>query len=244
MGLALLVSAWLFYRVTGGLFNPNVSTSLLLIGAISPVRFVLYCVAQLIGSIVASGILLALLPGALVVSTSPGKGINDAQAVFIEMFLTAALCLAVLMLAAEKHVSTPFAPIGIGLTLFVGHLWGVLFTGASMNTARSFGPAVVTGFAKGHWVYWVGPFLGSLLAVALYTLLKSFKYWTLTPGQDAMDVHSSPPNPVKTIAEAVESIRGGRESTSHTRTRTTSEKRGEDQSLGTTARGASGDSAV
>jgi aquaporin related protein len=74
------------------------------------------------------------------------------------------------MLAAEKHRSTPFAPvciiyphahiyqltslfqIGIGLTLFACHLWGVIFTGAAMNTARAFGPAVVTGFNEDHWV--------------------------------------------------------------------------------------------
>ncbi|KAG9082574.1 Aquaporin-4 [Ceratobasidium sp. UAMH 11750] len=152
MGLSLLVSVWFFFRVTGGVFNPAVSTALLLIGAIGPVRFVLYCIAQMVGGIVASGLLLALLPGPLVVTPSPTQGVNNAQAVFIEAFLTASLVLAVLMLAAEKHRSTPFAPIGIGLTLFACHLWGVVYTGAAMNTARAFGPAVVSGFNPGHWV--------------------------------------------------------------------------------------------
>jgi aquaporin related protein len=54
--------------VTGGVFNPAVSTALLLIGAIGPVRFVLYCIAQMVGGIVASALLLALLPGELVVT--------------------------------------------------------------------------------------------------------------------------------------------------------------------------------
>lgn len=203
LGLSLIASAWLFYRATGGLFSPNISTALLLVGVITPVRFVLYCIAQMVGAIVASALLLALLPGPLLVSTTPAKGINDAQAVFIEMFMTAALCLSVLMLGAEKHASTPFAPIGVGLTLFATELWGLLFTGGSLNTARSFGPAVVSGFAKSHWIYWVGPFLGSLLAAGFYTLLKTFKYWTLTPGQDATDVRGSPPNPMKNISGAV-----------------------------------------
>lgn len=67
MGLSLLVSAWLFFRVTGGLFNPNVSLALLLVGVIKPVRFVLYCVAQMLGAIAASGLVLALTPGPLAV---------------------------------------------------------------------------------------------------------------------------------------------------------------------------------
>ncbi|KAG8768780.1 Aquaporin-4 [Ceratobasidium sp. 428] len=199
MGLSLLVSVWFFFRVTGGVFNPAVSTALLLIGAIGPVRFVLYCIAQIVGGIVASGLLLALLPGPLVVTPSPTQGVNLAQAVFIEAFLTAALVLAVLMLAAEKHRSTPFAPIGIGLTLFACHLWGVVYTGAAMNTARAFGPAVVSGFNPGHWVYWVGPFIGSLIATLFYGFLKHIKYWRLNPGQDIPDPKLSPPDPLANV---------------------------------------------
>ena len=144
-GLSLLVSAWLFFRTTGGLFNPDVSLALLLAGCIGPTRFVLYCVAQLTGGIAAAAIVIALTPGQLsfkyvVVACCPpfllssipflslsfvittiktsstpstflAPGVNLAQGVFIEMFITAALCLAVLMLAAEKHSSTPFAPV-------------------------------------------------------------------------------------------------------------------------------------
>ena len=62
-GFSLLVSAWLFYRVTGGLFNPNVSLALFLTGVIGPVRFVLYCIAQLVGAIAAAAVVLALSPG-------------------------------------------------------------------------------------------------------------------------------------------------------------------------------------
>ena len=62
-GFALLVSAWLFFRVTGGLFNPNVSAALFLAGIISPVRFALYCVAQLAGGVAAAALVYALTPG-------------------------------------------------------------------------------------------------------------------------------------------------------------------------------------
>lgn len=60
MGLSLLVSAWLFFRVTGGLFNPNISLALLLVGALRPVRFVLYCMAQLVGAIAGAAIVRSL----------------------------------------------------------------------------------------------------------------------------------------------------------------------------------------
>ncbi|KAI9454706.1 aquaporin-like protein [Russula earlei] len=192
-GLSLLVSAWFFFRATGGLFNPDVSLALLLSGSIGPRRFVLYCIAQLTGAIAAAGIVLSLTPDPLSYNTVPSRGINHAQAVFIEMFITAALCLSVLMLAAEKHSSTPFAPIGVGLTLFACHLFAVPYTGAAMNTARAFGPAVVSGFPNdSHWIYWLGPCLGALLATAVYISLKHYQYWTLNPGQDATDLQSSP----------------------------------------------------
>ncbi|KAI0299870.1 aquaporin-like protein [Russula brevipes] len=166
-GLSLLVSAWFFFRATGGLFNPDVSLALFLVGCIGPTRFILYCIAQLTGAIAAAGIVLALTPGPLSYNTFPASNVNSAQGVFIEMFITATLCLAVLMLAAEKHSSTPVAPIGVGLTLFACHLFAVPYTGAAMNTARAFGPAAVSGFPYGtQWIYWLGPFLGALLATA------------------------------------------------------------------------------
>jgi aquaporin rerated protein, other eukaryote len=65
MGLSLLASAWLFFRITGALFNPNVTLALFLVGAIGAVRFVLYCVAEMAGAIVASALILALTPGPL-----------------------------------------------------------------------------------------------------------------------------------------------------------------------------------
>jgi len=204
MGFSLLVSAWLFFRVTGGLFNPNISLALVLVGVIGPVRFVLYCVAQLLGAIAASGLVLALTPGPLSVNTFLQQNINTAQGVFIEMFITTALVLAVLMLAAEKHQATPFAPIGIGLTLFASHLWAVFYTGAAMNTARSFGPAVVTGFPdSNHWVYWVGPFLGSLLGAGFYSLLKHYRYWKLNPDQATVDTRKSPPDPIIAVGGTI-----------------------------------------
>lgn len=65
MGLSLLVTAWLFFRVTGGLFNPNITLALFLVGVVGPVRFILFCIAQMVGAIAASAILYGLTPGPL-----------------------------------------------------------------------------------------------------------------------------------------------------------------------------------
>jgi aquaporin related protein len=90
------------------------------------------------------------------------------------------------MLAVEKHKGTFLAPIGIGLALFCAELAGVLFTGGSLNPARSFGPDVVLRtFDKYHWIYWVGPFLGAAVAVGFYQFIKMLEYETANPGQDS-----------------------------------------------------------
>lgn len=103
----------------------------------------------------------------------------------IEMFLTAELVFTIFMLAAEKHKGTFIAPIGIGLALFVAELTGVYFTGGSLNPARSFGPCVVLGIFPGyHWIYWLGPALGALVAVGFYRFVKMLEYETANPGAD------------------------------------------------------------
>lgn len=104
------------------------------------------------------------------------------------MFLTAQLVLTVFFLAVEKHRATFLAPIGIGLSVFIAHIALTNYDGTSINPARSFGPAVVTHFVGYHWIFWVGPLLGSLLAFAVYSTLKWLEYQTANPGQDADDV--------------------------------------------------------
>ncbi|EJD40231.1 aquaporin-like protein [Auricularia subglabra TFB-10046 SS5] len=195
-GFALLVAAWLFFRISGALFNPNISTALLIIGVIKPLRYIFYVIAQLIGGIVAAAIVQGLMPGPLAVNTVPSPRINRAQALFIEMFVTSFLTLAVLMLAVEKHRTTPFAPIGVGITLFICELWSIPLTGGSVNTARSFGPAVVTEFSNTHWIYWLGPTMGAVLASIVYIFIKGSKYWKLAPDQDATDYRKSPDVPL------------------------------------------------
>lgn len=97
MGMSLVFSIWIFFRVTGAAFNPNIAFTLLLLKVITPGRFVLYVLAQFLGAIAAAGVLEGLLPGSLNVNCAPGNGIGIAQALFYEMFLTFALCMTVVM---------------------------------------------------------------------------------------------------------------------------------------------------
>ncbi|KAI0852088.1 aquaporin-like protein [Daldinia vernicosa] len=110
------------------------------------------------------------------------------------MFLTAQLVFTIFMLAAEKHRGTFIAPVGIGLSLFIAELIGVYYSGGSVNPARSFGPAVVIGsFYNYHWIYWIGPIPGSLLASSFYIFIKALEYETVNSQQDDNnEAHTEP----------------------------------------------------
>ncbi|KAI9656932.1 MAG: hypothetical protein M1831_004480 [Alyxoria varia] len=210
-GFSLLVNVWVFYRITGGVFNPAVTLGLCMIEALPWIRGAVIFVAQILGGIAAAGVVAALFPGDMLVATALSNRTSVTRGLFIEMFLTFELVFTIFMLAAEKNRATFLAPVGIGLALFITHLAGVYFTGefaegwnkgltaverktdildfifqgASLNPARSFGPCVVNASFPGHhWIYWIGPLFGTLLAVLFYKLVKGLEYETVNPGQD------------------------------------------------------------
>ncbi|KAK6433993.1 Aquaporin-1 [Oleoguttula sp. CCFEE 5521] len=89
------------------------------------------------------------------------------------MLLTAAFVFSVFVLAADKHKGGFLAPIGIGLSLFLAQLVGLPFTGAGLNPARSFATAVLNRhFPTYHWIYWLAPMVGGVLAAGFYKLTK------------------------------------------------------------------------
>ncbi|KAF2842821.1 aquaporin [Patellaria atrata CBS 101060] len=186
-GFSLAVNAWVFFRISGGLFNPAVTLGMCFIGALSWTRGTLLFITQILGGMTAAALVSCMFPGPLDVQTILGAGTSIVQGLFIEIFLTAQLVFTIFMLAAEKHKSTFIAPVGIGLSLFVAEMTGVYFTGGSLNPARSFGPAVVNNHFHGyHWIYWVGPILGALLAAGFYKFIKILEYETAYPDQDAV----------------------------------------------------------
>ncbi|KAF7877721.1 hypothetical protein EAF04_001392 [Stromatinia cepivora] len=177
-GASLAANVWIFFRVSGGQFNPAVTLALVLIRAVSPLKALILIPAQLVGGSLAAAAVKAIIPGNdILFAVSLGPGVTDIQGLFIELLLTFMLVITILMLVAEKTKSTFVAPIGIGFSLFIGHLVGIFWTGAGINPARAFSPALVQASFPGyHWIYWLGPAVGSFLAAALYLGLKAMKY--------------------------------------------------------------------
>ncbi|PBP21690.1 hypothetical protein BUE80_DR007601 [Diplocarpon rosae] len=184
-GFSLMVNVWIFFRISGGLFNPAVTLGMVMVGALPVVRAICLFFAQITGGIAASAMVLGLFPTKLNVRTTLSGGASIVQGVFIEAILTAELVFTIFMLAKEKHKATFIAPVGIGLALFIAEMVGVYYTGGSLNPARSFGPCVVTGiFDQEHWIYWVGPTIGTFIAVFFYGFIKMLEYEMANPGQD------------------------------------------------------------
>jgi MIP family channel proteins len=171
--VSLTINAWIFFRVTGGFFNPAVTLALWLTGALRPTAAILVFFAQIAGSIAASALTLALFSSPASVRTTLSPGTSIVRGLFIETILSAELVFAALMLAKDRDRATPMASIGIGVALFVGEMAGLPYTGGSMNPARSLGPNVVANMWEWtHWIYWAGPIIGSLLATTLYCLIR------------------------------------------------------------------------
>ncbi|KAL1590604.1 hypothetical protein WHR41_00846 [Cladosporium halotolerans] len=186
-GFSLLIAAWVLYRVSGGLFNPAVTLGMVITGTLPPWRGLVLFPVQIIAGMVAAAVVSVIIPVDIgVTQTRLAPGMNVAQGLFLEMFLTAHLIFTILMLAAEKSKDTFIAPIGIGISLFVVEVAGVNYTGASVNPARSFGPCIASASFPGyHWIYWLGPVLGAFVAGGFYHFIKFFNYEDANPGQDS-----------------------------------------------------------
>jgi aquaporin related protein len=101
-GFSLAVNAWVFFRISGGLFNPAVTFGMCLIGALPWLRGVILFVTQLLAGMTAAALVSCMFPGPLKVDTTLGGGTSVVRGLFIEMILTTLLCFTIFMLAAEK----------------------------------------------------------------------------------------------------------------------------------------------
>jgi aquaporin TIP len=171
--IALLVAA--IARISGGHINPAVTFGAVITGRMKLSTGALYVVAQLAGAVIGALLLEAVLVGevegnlgahALNLNVLDGKGAG----VMVEAVLTFVLVFTVFATAMDPRGMANLAPIAIGLAVLVDHFVGVPLTGASMNPARSFGPALVADFWTDHWVYWLGPLIGGGLAALVYYL--------------------------------------------------------------------------
>jgi MIP family channel proteins len=171
-GAVLSVAITATMMISGGHLNPAVTLGLAAMRRIAPVAAVGYVAAQLAGAVLAGFALKTLVPGsvggAVMYGTPAVSGtLSIGAAIGIEALLTFFLMSAVYgtCIAWEKP---PVAGFGVGLTYVFAVMTGGAFTGAALNPARAFGPAVASGHWVAHVVYWVGPIVGALVAAALW----------------------------------------------------------------------------
>jgi aquaporin Z len=171
-GFGLLAAIFAFGHISGGHYNPAVTVAMVIDGRTSPSDAAGYIVAQVIGAIGAAGLVLVLWNQAAVASTitAPGSGFTDIQALILETVLTAIFLLVIL--AATKHASS-LAALAIPVTLVAIHFAAVPFTGASVNPARSIGPALLGGDLSKLWIYLVAPIVGAVIAALIYRAASS-----------------------------------------------------------------------
>ncbi|KAJ1553903.1 hypothetical protein HK096_005876 [Nowakowskiella sp. JEL0078] len=185
-GFGLAIAVFIVYRISGGVLNPAISIALIVTKNFTVLKGSVYIVAQLLGAQLAGHAVRGLLPTGSDFSLANSlNGINSVQGIIVEAILTAPLVLIVYFQAVEKSKVTFLAPLFIGIYVFVAHLVLSPFTGTSLNPARSWAGAVVSGDFSDHYVFWVGPILGALLAALFYELYKKVDYLKLNGGQDA-----------------------------------------------------------
>ncbi|XP_053409128.1 aquaporin AQPAe.a-like isoform X4 [Mercenaria mercenaria] len=178
-GLMIAVCIQMFGHVSGGHMNPAVSLAMAVAMEITPSRAVLYIVAQCVGGILGSLLLKGVTPSALhgnLGLTSVNSELTEGQGFMCEFVFTFILVMSIFGTTDSNRALLGSPALGIGLTVGVVHLAAIPFTGASMNPARSLASSAIStaddSFDK-HWVYWVGPLLGGVIAAVVYKYLFS-----------------------------------------------------------------------
>ena len=167
-GLVIVTFAYAYGHISGTHINPAVTLGLLIAGEIEFVAAIGYWIAQFLGGILGAVLLNAVLsdPGDLGV-TILAEGVGVGQGLVVEIVLTFFLVNTIFNTAVSGKAGN-FAGLAIGLTLVFCILVGGPLTRASLNPARTLGPAVVSGNYADIWLYFVGPFVGAILAALLY----------------------------------------------------------------------------
>ncbi|KAJ0986087.1 hypothetical protein J5N97_004443 [Dioscorea zingiberensis] len=182
--VAVMISAGL--HISGGHLNPAVTIGLAVGGHITIIRSVLYILAQLIASSLAC-LLLRFLTGGLDTPVHTlAAGMGPLQGVIMEIVLTFSLLFSVYgtIVDPKKGCTAGLGPLLVGLVVAGNIIAGGAFSGASMNPARSFGPALVSWNWTDHWVYWIGPLIGGAFGGLVYDYVFLLKSHTPLPRED------------------------------------------------------------
>jgi aquaporin Z len=172
-GLMVLAIILFMGAISGAHLNPAVSLAFALRGDFPWKRVPGYIIVQLIGASLACLFLLAVFGNIQHLgATLPGPGYANWQAFLMEIVLTATLVSVILGTASAAQNVGAIAALGVGGYIALAGLWGAPVSGTSMNPARSFGPALVSGDFSSYWVYVAGPLAGALIAVGIASVLR------------------------------------------------------------------------
>ncbi|MCI0426128.1 MAG: aquaporin [Actinobacteria bacterium] len=169
-GLALLAAIWVAGHVSGGHYNPAVTLAALLDRRVGLSDAIGYWVGQFAGAGVASLVVWAAAGSRDAVGRTATTYEDLGTAIIVEVLLTAIFVWTILTVTKRGG---SHAPAAIALTLVAVHLAGIPFSGASVNPARSFGPAAVAANFDPLWVYIYAPLIGAVVAFALYRMFPA-----------------------------------------------------------------------
>ncbi len=172
-GLMVMAIILFMGAVSGAHLNPGVSVAFAMRRDFPWRRVSGYIIIQLVGATLACLFLLAVFGNIQHLgATLPGPGYENWQALLMEIVLTAGLVSVILGTASAAQNVGPIAALGVGGYIALAGLWSAPVSGTSMNPARSFGPALVSGDFTSYWVYVVGPIAGALIAVGCAYVLR------------------------------------------------------------------------
>ncbi|HXT83742.1 MAG TPA: aquaporin [Verrucomicrobiae bacterium] len=159
---------------SGAHVNPAVTVAFLITKRMRISDGIFYVIFQIIGGIMAAAVVFAIFGSSISSSvTLPSDG-NVLRAFILETVMTFTLVYIVLTTAATaSNKIGPLAGLAIGLTLGFNVIFGGSISGGSLNPARSFGPALITGNLIYNWIYWIAPIMGSLIAAGIHRLLHT-----------------------------------------------------------------------
>jgi MIP family channel proteins len=173
LAFAFVVVAMIYAlgHLSGAHINPAVTLGFWSARRFPTVEVIPYVLAQCTGAVAASFALRAALgPVGNLGATLPSLPV--AAAFGVEWLLSFVLMFVIMAVATDERVADGFAALAVGLTVGFCALMGGPVTGASMNPARSFGPAVAGGLWRAHWVYWLSPISAMIVAARTYDLLR------------------------------------------------------------------------
>jgi MIP family channel proteins len=185
-GLAVMIMIAAVGHISGAHFNPAVTLAFAVTRHFSWRELPGYWLSQLAGAVSAAASLWLLFgPVANLGANLPAGG--ALQAVGLEILVTATLMFVITAVATDTRAVGQMAAVAIGGTVALNLIWDGPISGASMNPARSFGPALLAGAWDAHWVYWLGPLLGAFIGATVYQALRMPALAATTRREQAAD---------------------------------------------------------